>query len=99
MSRAITFDLRDVGIHDDSDEPERAAGLPSKREARRALVREALAAATPAGKLCEGAGRPPPPERPQPRRQAENGAMSGGQARRDPGWVPPLRAALNRVGP
>ena len=45
MIRAITFDLWDTVIHDDSDEPKRAAaGLPSKREARRALVREALAA-------------------------------------------------------
>ena len=44
MIRAITFDLWDTVIHDDSDEPKRAAaGLPSKREARRALVREALA--------------------------------------------------------
>jgi FMN phosphatase YigB (HAD superfamily) len=45
MIRAITFDLWDTVIHDDSDEPRRAAaGLPSKREARRALVRDALAA-------------------------------------------------------
>ena len=44
MIRAITFDLWDTVIHDDSDEPKRAAaGLPSKREARRALVRAALA--------------------------------------------------------
>ena len=44
MIRAITFDLWDTVIHDDSDEPKRAAaGLPSKREARRALVRDALA--------------------------------------------------------
>ena len=52
MIRAITFDLWDTVIHDDSDEPKRAAaGLPSKREARRALVREALDAhhAVPAG--------------------------------------------------
>ena len=52
MIRAITFDLWDTVIHDDSDEPKRAAaGLPSKREARRALVRDALAAhsAVPAG--------------------------------------------------
>ena len=46
--RAITFDLWDTVIHDDSDEPKRAAaGLPPKREARRALVREALAAHAP----------------------------------------------------
>ena len=45
MIRAITFDLWDTVIHDDSDEPKRAAaGLPAKREARRALVRETLAA-------------------------------------------------------
>ena len=45
MIRAITFDLWDTVIHDDSDEPKRtAAGLPSKREARRSLVRNALAA-------------------------------------------------------
>ena len=45
MIRAITFDLWDTVIHDDSDEPKRAAaGLPPKREARRALVRDALAA-------------------------------------------------------
>ena len=44
MIRAITFDLWDTVIHDDSDEPKRAAaGLPSKRDARRALVRDALA--------------------------------------------------------
>ena len=44
MIRAITFDLWDTVIHDDSDEPKRAAaGLPPKREARRVLVREALA--------------------------------------------------------
>ena len=44
MIRAITFDLWDTVIDDDSDEPKRtASGLPSKHEARRALVREALA--------------------------------------------------------
>ena len=44
MIRAITFDMWDTVIHDDSDEPKRAAaGLPSKRDARRALVRDALA--------------------------------------------------------
>lgn len=48
MIRAITFDLWDTVIHDGSDEPKRAAaGLPPKREARRALVREALAAHAP----------------------------------------------------
>ena len=48
MIRAITFDLWDTVIHDGSDEPKRAAaGLPSKREARRALVRDALATPSP----------------------------------------------------
>ena len=48
MIRAITFDLWDTVIHDDSDEPKRAAaGLSSKREARRALVRGALDAHSP----------------------------------------------------
>ena len=41
--KAITFDLWDTVIHDDSDEPKRRAqGLASKRESRRALVFEAL---------------------------------------------------------
>ena len=41
-------DLWDTVIHDGSDEPKRAAaGLPPKREARRALVRDALAATSP----------------------------------------------------
>ena len=45
MIRAVTLDLWDTVIHDDSDEPKRAAaGLAPKPEARRALVREALAA-------------------------------------------------------
>ena len=48
MIRAITFDLWDTVIHDDSDEPKRAAaGMPSKHEARRSLVRDALAARSP----------------------------------------------------
>ena len=38
MIKAITFDLWDTVIRDDSDEAKRAArGLPSKREARRSL--------------------------------------------------------------
>lgn len=38
MIKAITFDLWDTVIRDDSDEPKRAArSLPSKREARRSL--------------------------------------------------------------
>ena len=48
MIRAISFDLWDTVIHDDSDEPKRAAaGLPPKREARRALVRDTLAVHAP----------------------------------------------------
>ena len=45
MIRAITLDLWDTVIHDDTDEPKRAAaGLLPKPAARRALMREALAA-------------------------------------------------------
>ena len=57
MIRAISFDLWDTVIHDDSDEPKRAAaGLPPKREARRALVHEALAAHAPvAGEIVDAA--------------------------------------------
>ncbi len=41
--RAITFDLWDTIVHDDSDEPKRAArGLRTKRAERRHLVWEAL---------------------------------------------------------
>ncbi|MDX1434883.1 MAG: HAD family hydrolase [Gammaproteobacteria bacterium] len=48
MIKAITFDLWDTVIRDDSDEPKREAqGLPSKREARRLAVRSALAAVEP----------------------------------------------------
>ena len=43
MLKAVSFDLWDTVIRDDSDEPRRAArGLPSKREARRALARAAF---------------------------------------------------------
>lgn len=43
MIKAITFDLWDTVIHDDSDEAKRAAqGLRSKRDERRHLVWEAL---------------------------------------------------------
>ena len=43
MIKAITFDLWDTVIHDDSDEPKRKAqGLPSKREYRRELARQAF---------------------------------------------------------
>ena len=42
-TRAVTFDLWDTLVHDDSDEPKRAAsGRRSKREERRHLVWEAL---------------------------------------------------------
>lgn len=41
--RAITFDLWDTIVHDDSDEPKRAArGLPSKKRQRRHLLFDAL---------------------------------------------------------
>ncbi len=41
--KAITFDLWDTIVHDDSDEPKRAAaGLPSKRVARRDLLHQFL---------------------------------------------------------
>lgn len=44
MLKAITFDLWDTVIHDDSDEPKRAAlGKPSKRETRRKLAFDAFA--------------------------------------------------------
>ncbi len=43
MLKAVTFDLWDTIIHDDSDEPKRSAsGLRSKREERRHLVWAAL---------------------------------------------------------
>lgn len=43
MIKAISFDLWDTVIHDDSDEPKRAAkGLRSKKDERRHLVWEAL---------------------------------------------------------
>ena len=45
MTIAITFDLWDTVFDDDSDEPKRlAAGLPTKKVARRDLVHAALAA-------------------------------------------------------
>ena len=48
MIKAITFDLWDTLIHDDSDEPKRAArGLRSKKAERRHLVWEALNAEQP----------------------------------------------------
>ena len=53
MIRAITFDLWDTVIRDDSDEPKRTAqGLPSKRAARR---QAALAAFQPGAPLPAGA--------------------------------------------
>lgn len=46
--KAVTFDLWDTIVDDDSDEPERAArGLPSKREQRRQLLWQALDAEAP----------------------------------------------------
>ena len=46
--RAVTFDLWDTIVHDDSDEPKRKVrGLRSKREERRHLVWEALNAFAP----------------------------------------------------
>ncbi len=48
MIKAITFDLWDTIIHDESDEPKRAAqGLKSKKIARRELVWQALNAEQP----------------------------------------------------
>lgn len=48
MLKAVTFDLWDTVIRDDSDEPKRAArGLPPKREARRALAHAAFATGSP----------------------------------------------------
>lgn len=46
--QAITFDLWDTIVHDDSDEPKRASrGLPSKKAQRRKLVFDALNAIAP----------------------------------------------------
>ncbi|MDX1576607.1 MAG: hypothetical protein R3285_10465, partial [Kiloniellales bacterium] len=46
--KAVTFDLWDTMVDDDSDEPKRAAkGLRSKREERRHLVWSALNAIEP----------------------------------------------------
>ncbi len=48
MIKAVTFDLWDTIVYDDTDEPKRAArGLRSKREERRHLVWDALNAAEP----------------------------------------------------
>ena len=48
MIEAVSFDLWDTMIRDDSDEPKRAAqGLRCKKEARRRLVWEALNAVEP----------------------------------------------------
>lgn len=54
---AISFDLWDTVIHDDSDEPKRAArGLRSKAAERRHLVAQALAAQAPIdARLCDAA--------------------------------------------
>jgi putative hydrolase of the HAD superfamily len=46
--KAVTFDLWDTLVHDDSDEPKRAAqGLRSKRDERRHLLWSALSAIEP----------------------------------------------------
>ena len=46
--RAVTFDLWDTIVHDDSDEPKRKAkGLRSKKDERRHLLWEALNAESP----------------------------------------------------
>jgi len=46
--KAVTFDLWDTIVHDDSDEPKRAArGLRSKRDERRHLLWSALSAIEP----------------------------------------------------
>jgi putative hydrolase of the HAD superfamily len=46
--QAVTFDLWDTIVHDDSDEPKRAAqGLLSKKAQRRRLVFDALSAVAP----------------------------------------------------
>lgn len=51
MIKAITFDLWDTVIDDDSDEPKRAAqGLRSKKEERRHLVWDALNSSEPIDK-------------------------------------------------
>ncbi len=48
MIRAVTFDLWDTIVHDDSDEPKRAAkGLRSKKAERRHLLWQALDAIEP----------------------------------------------------
>ncbi len=51
MIKAVTFDIWDTIVHDDSDEPKRTArGLRSKREERRHLLWEALNAEEPIGR-------------------------------------------------
>lgn len=48
MIKAVTFDIWDTIVHDDSDEPKRAAqGLRSKRDERRYLVWKALEGEAP----------------------------------------------------
>ena len=48
MIKAVTFDLWDTMVYDDSDEPKRKAlGLRSKRDERRHLVWQALNAIDP----------------------------------------------------
>ena len=51
MIKAVTFDLWDTLVHDDSDEPKRKAqGLRSKYDERRHLLWEAIEAHQPIGK-------------------------------------------------
>ena len=53
MIKAVTFDLWDTIIHDDSDEPKRkATGLRSKKEERRHLLWEALNEIEPTDKAA-----------------------------------------------
>ena len=55
MIRAVTFDLWDTLVHDDSDEPKRAArGLRSKRDERRHLVWRALSEVAPVAREAVG---------------------------------------------
>ncbi len=53
MIKAITFDLWDTVIHDESDEPKRAAqGLAAKPRARREALRQALERQAPITREC-----------------------------------------------
>ena len=55
MIKAVTFDLWDTIVYDDTDEPKRAAqGLRSKRDERRHLVWQALERIGPADRAAVG---------------------------------------------